>query len=120
MLKFDRILTLGAFNKLACVFFGPLKVPGHEGENHGGHGEPAKNWDIGAREVALLTPLAVMVFVLGFMPTPFLDSIRGPLDEMRTPAVVAMRSVDGMRVASAGGIRREAAAAKLAAALSQP
>jgi hypothetical protein len=66
------------------VIFGPLKLPGHgEGTDHG---TPA-GMDLSDREVGLLIPLAIAVFVIGFAPTGMLDSLRGPIDQIRAPVV---------------------------------
>jgi len=80
-------VILGAvymLHMLACVIFGPLKLPGHgEGTDHG---TPA-GMDLSDREVGLLIPLAIAVFVIGFAPTGMLDSLRGPIDQIRAPVV---------------------------------
>lgn len=68
------------------VVFGPLVEPG--GHGHGDHGKDASGGghggplprDLSAREIAVLSPLAVLCVVLGIYPTPALDAIRGPIE----------------------------------------
>jgi NADH-quinone oxidoreductase subunit M len=80
-------VILGAVYMLhlaAKVIWGPLKVPGgHDDHGHGDshdHAAPPQNADINFREMAILTPLAILVVVIGFMPTlvmgPMLNSIQ--------------------------------------------
>lgn len=52
--------------------------------------------DLTGREVAVLTPLAVMCLVLGLFPQPLIRSLEGPVGTMVAPAqaVAAARHVD--------------------------
>ncbi len=63
------------------VLFGPLKEP--EGHHH--HGSLPV--DLGAREIAVLAPLAAACLFLGVYPTPALDALR-------QPALATVRSVE--------------------------
>jgi NADH-quinone oxidoreductase subunit M len=81
-------VILGAVYMLhmtARVIFGPLKTPdmnGHNNHNHG-HGtnnhsaEPALALptDLNAREIAILTPIALAIVLLGVLPNTVLVSI---------------------------------------------
>ncbi len=67
-------ILLGAIYMLYAagkVLFGPVKEPGHGAELHGDL-KP----DLNTREIAILTPLAVLVILLGFFPRIITD----PLD----------------------------------------
>jgi NADH-quinone oxidoreductase subunit M len=71
-------MVLGAWYLLTMVrrtFFGPLKEPG-TGAGHDGHA-PVR--DLSGRELALLTPLAVLCVLIGVYPQPFLDAARPDL-----------------------------------------
>jgi len=73
-------VILGAIYMLhmaARVIFGPHKVP----ETHGHH-EPVG--DLNAREILTLTPLAIAVIWLGVYPTPLLNSLLKPLQDLRS------------------------------------
>ena len=108
-------VILGAvymLHMVARIVFGPLKLPAVHGEAHQGehgnppvgsqadagqgvdphahgddhghaHGHAAK--DLTGREVAILTPLAIAVILLGVLPTPLLESIRPGVEEARRP-----------------------------------
>jgi NADH-quinone oxidoreductase subunit M len=103
-------VILGAvymLHMLARVLFGPLKFPQtHEGEGHTAHGDvhgqadqgqgavaehaaaphyDTKSNDIGAREIAILVPLAIAILVLGVVPTSLLKPMLGPVDLIRNP-----------------------------------
>jgi NADH:ubiquinone oxidoreductase subunit 4 (subunit M) len=52
------------------------------------HADPTG--DLTGREMAILIPLAIAVVLLGFFPTPMLDSILGPIQSLRTPVPAAM------------------------------
>jgi NADH-quinone oxidoreductase subunit M len=94
-------VLLGAIYMLhmsARVIWGPLKVPGHhehgdpstpghESPHHDSGGHEAKN-DIGGREIAILVPLAVVVILLGVMPSGFMNSILSPIQQLRQPVAV--------------------------------
>jgi NADH-quinone oxidoreductase subunit M len=94
-------IILGALYMLhmvARVIFGPLKVPGEGGGDHGAPASPAAHAghgslgrDIGAREITVLVPLAVLVVVLGVYPGPVLDSIAGPIKREVTRSVPERR-----------------------------
>jgi NADH-quinone oxidoreductase subunit M len=102
-------VILGAvymLHMLARVMFGPLKFPqAHEGHGAAGsaadatahahhghpdhaHAEPVQN-DIGFRELVILVPLAVVILILGVVPTSLLKPMLGPVDLLRTPTAVA-------------------------------
>lgn len=86
-------IILGAVYMLhlvACVLFGPLKTPldgghGHADHGHGAHGGEERPGDIGAREIGLLTPLAVAVILLGVMPNIILTTIEAPVARLLRP-----------------------------------
>ena len=59
----------------------------HHGAHHGHHGHD-KARDLSGREIAILTPLALAVLVLGVVPTPLLHSILPSVERARRPAVV--------------------------------
>ncbi len=78
------------------LFFGPLKTPSdtteaiteasRPGELTGLVGSPKKRLgDLTHREIAILSPLAVLVVVLGFFPGLILQQIRGPVDNLLRP-----------------------------------
>jgi NADH-quinone oxidoreductase subunit M len=82
-------IILGAIYMLhmaAKVIWGPLKVPGHD--DHG-HDDPKRDdhapSDIGVREIALLTPLAVAVIVIGIYPSGLLRSMLAPVNQTFMP-----------------------------------
>jgi NADH-quinone oxidoreductase subunit M len=80
-------VILGAVYMLhmaAKVIWGPLKVPG--GHDHG-HG---KSTDINGREMAILIPLAILVVVVGVVPTALLEPILVPIQKLRTPLVTVI------------------------------
>jgi len=100
-------VILGAVYMLhlaARVIFGPLKVPEveHGGSHtqadqgqaatadHAGHGpghgpSVAKN-DLGWREIGILAPIAIAIVILGVKPGLVIDSMRKPVEELRTPS----------------------------------
>jgi NADH-quinone oxidoreductase subunit M len=85
-------VILGALYMLhmtARVIFGPLKVPGHDGQGaeHGhGHGsEGDAGADINGREIGLLLPLAAAAVVLGILPTVVTRTTHDPLRLIVTP-----------------------------------
>jgi NADH-quinone oxidoreductase subunit M len=78
-------IILGAvymLHMVACVLFGPLKTPVDTEHGHQAHGELAAEHsapgDIGKREIAVLTPLAVLVILLGVMPNLILNTVQTP------------------------------------------
>lgn len=91
MFRTDRTLAvfaaigmiLGAYYLLLMlqkVVFGPLKEP----TDHSHHGHDAGNAHDGVRplgwhEIAGLTPLMVLIVLIGVFPKPFLDRIQPPL-----------------------------------------
>ena len=97
-------VVLGAIYMLhmaAKVIFGRLKVPAEHGghgngdhtavgaapasvEHHDGHGAVEKN-DLNAREIAILTPIAVLVIVLGVLPSPVMQSMNAEVAQIRQP-----------------------------------
>lgn len=66
------------------VIYGPLKEPAHETEEEQTGRAPVK--DLSVREWCVLTPVAVLVVVLGVYPKPLLDSIHAPLHEVQKAA----------------------------------
>jgi NADH-quinone oxidoreductase subunit M len=76
-------IILGAVYMLhmtARVIFGPLKTP----EAHGEHGHETPG-DIGAREIAILVPIALAVVYLGVYPSGVLRSMNDPFKLMQQP-----------------------------------
>ncbi|TVS03382.1 MAG: NADH-quinone oxidoreductase subunit M [Phycisphaerales bacterium] len=60
------------------MVWGPLREPkGHA--HHDNHSELPD--DLNAREIAVLTPLAVLCLVLGLFPTPVLKGIEAPVND---------------------------------------
>jgi len=98
-------VVLGAIYMLhmvAKLVFGPLKLPETD-HGHSGDAEPAqprRSLDLNPREVAVLTPLAVLVIVLGVVPTPLLESIRPDVESARTP--VGLQAAPEMLTAEPG------------------
>ncbi len=98
-------VILGAVYMLymvARLIFGPLKLPevhasgthafDEPSEAHGasGHTHALPDGlprDLNAREIGLLTPLAIVVIVLGIVPTPLLDSILPDVQRYGRPIV---------------------------------
>jgi len=89
-------VVLGAVYMLhmcARVIWGPLKVPGHHeaGDTsapghetpHHDTGHHDSKTDIGTREIAILVPIAVAVILLGVMPSGMMNSILGPVQDLR-------------------------------------
>lgn len=71
-------MVLGAIYMLhfvARVGFGPLKIP-----------EKLEVRDIGPREVFVLIPLVVAIFMVGIIPTPILDSFKPDVARIVTQA----------------------------------
>ncbi|MFO0892739.1 MAG: NADH-quinone oxidoreductase subunit M [Isosphaeraceae bacterium] len=71
---------------LRKVVFGPLREPGH-GHHGGGHGHGAEAHaesvrPVGWHEIAGLTPLMVLIVLIGVMPGPFLDRIRPAVEQI--------------------------------------
>jgi len=85
-------VILGAIYMLhlvARVIWGPLKTPnGHGHQAQHLHEQPG---DINAREIAILTPLAVAVVWLGVYPSGLLRSLQGPVADLRAPMVQVER-----------------------------
>ena len=92
-------VILGAvymLHMVARLVFGPLKLPEVHAHEPAGAFETqavdpdasheAKPRDLTGREIAILTPLALAVIVLGVLPTPILDSIRPDIERYQTPA----------------------------------
>ncbi len=55
------------------VVFGPLREPDHH------HAHDVLPTDLNAREIGVLTPLAILCVVLGVYPTPVLKSLEAPV-----------------------------------------
>jgi NADH-quinone oxidoreductase subunit M len=93
-------IILGAIYMLhlaARVIWGPLKTP----ETHdAGHEHPG---DLGKREIAILTPLAIAVIVLGVAPYFVMNSMEGPVNLLRQPVQAQMENDIAPQVASAAG-----------------
>jgi len=77
--------ALYMLHMVARVIFGPLKTP----DDQGGHGEAhaVVPGDIGGREIAILTPLAIAVVWLGVYPGIVLNSIRAPVGFIIGPVI---------------------------------
>jgi NADH-quinone oxidoreductase subunit M len=74
-------MILGAYYllwMLQRVIFGPLREPHAHDGGHGAeaHGSPGHVRPVGWHEVAGLTPLMVLIVLIGVLPAPFLDRIR--------------------------------------------
>ena len=117
--KFGSVAALGVIlgavymlHMIARIIFGPLKFPrGHDGDGHTAHGDvhghadqgqaasadhddyDTKSNDIGAREIAILVPLAIAVIVLGVVPTSLLRPMLGPVELIRNPAAITAQAV---------------------------
>jgi NADH-quinone oxidoreductase subunit M len=88
-------VVLGAVYMLhltACVLFGPLKIPaGHAHHQHDAKHDASDDElpaDLNGREIAILTPLAVLVIVLGVLPSPVLRSMEAPLKLAQQPTAM--------------------------------
>ncbi len=77
-------MILGAYYLLLMIqniVFGPLKEPAHH-SHHAGHDHGSGHGGIrpvGWHEIAGLTPLMVLIVLIGVYPKPFLDRIQPPL-----------------------------------------
>ncbi|MEM7808372.1 MAG: NADH-quinone oxidoreductase subunit M [Planctomycetota bacterium] len=83
-------VVLGAIYMLhmvAKLVFGPLKLPttGHPADE-----TPGKSLDLNPRAGAILTPLAVLVIVLGVFPSPLLQSVTPDVQAARSPEAATM------------------------------
>jgi NADH-quinone oxidoreductase subunit M len=79
-------IILGAvymLHMVASIIFGPLKTP--EAHDHG-HDAPG---DIGAREIAILVPLAIAVIWLGVYPSGVLRSMNDAVSQIEQPVMTA-------------------------------
>ena len=65
------------------MFFGPLKTP-----TPAGTPPTMKPSDLTHREIAILTPLAILVVFLGFFPNVILQVLRTPVHHILTPTVI--------------------------------
>ncbi len=93
MFRADRIyailatlgMILGAYYLLLMlqkVVFGPLKEPASHGHHHDAHDAGSSHGGVrpvGWHEIAGLTPLMVLIVLIGVYPKPFLDRIKPPL-----------------------------------------
>jgi NADH-quinone oxidoreductase subunit M len=80
-------VILGAIYMLHLVgkvIWGPLKFPQEHGESHS-----ELPVDIGARETAILVPLAVLVIVIGVLPTHVMEPMNGPVEMIQAPLALA-------------------------------
>jgi NADH-quinone oxidoreductase subunit M len=88
-------VVLGAIYMLhmvARLVFGPLKLPEthhHDASQPEAATSKVVSHDLNGREVMILTPLAVLVIVLGVFPTPLLKSIQPSVQLARTPVATA-------------------------------
>lgn len=102
-------MVLGAYYLLTMlqkVVFGPLKEPrahGHHGGNDHGHGHEGVR-PLGWHEFAGLTPLLVLIVLIGVYPRPFLNKIKPPV------APVAARFESKSVVVRAGSVATPVAA----------
>jgi NADH-quinone oxidoreductase subunit M len=73
-------MILGAYYllwMLQSVLFGPLREPHHgSGHGHGGDHDDAAIRPVGWHEIAGLTPLMVLIVVIGVYPRPFFERLR--------------------------------------------
>jgi NADH-quinone oxidoreductase subunit M len=80
-------MILGAyylFWMLERVLFGPLREPHAHGSENGSHGTVRP---VGWHEIAGLTPLMVLIVLIGVYPRPFLDRIRPAVYRLEAPIV---------------------------------
>lgn len=59
------------------VVFGPLREPAGHDEHHGEHRLPV---DMNLREIAVVTPLAILCLVLGLQPKILMDRLEKPVE----------------------------------------
>lgn len=81
-------VILGAvymLHMVARIVFGPLKTPGGHGDEHG-HSHAAT--DINGREVAILVPLALLVVLIGVLPTALMKPMLSSVEKLRQPTAV--------------------------------
>jgi NADH-quinone oxidoreductase subunit M len=109
-------MILGAYYLLLMlqkVVFGPLKEPTAHGHGHGHDAHDAGSSHGGVRpvgwhEIAGLTPIMVLIVLIGVFPKPFLDRIQPPLVpiaaqfEKAKPSAVAIRGAAPQPSAAAG------------------
>jgi NADH-quinone oxidoreductase subunit M len=94
-------MILGAYYLLLMlqkIVFGPLKEPtahGHHDGHDEGHGHGGVR-PLGWHEIASLTPIMVLIVLIGVFPKPFLDRIQPPL----APIVAEFTKVKPAAVAS--------------------
>src|SRR5207237_5062994 len=82
-------VILGAIYMLHLVgrvIWGPLKFPHEHAEEHS-----ELPVDIDAREIAILVPIAVLVVVIGILPTRLMDPMVGPVEMIQKPLALAPR-----------------------------
>ncbi|HSV15082.1 MAG TPA: NADH-quinone oxidoreductase subunit M [Tepidisphaeraceae bacterium] len=89
---FGSIAALGVIlgavymlHMVARVIWGPLKVPGGHGGDHGHGHEKHASTDINSREVAILVPLALAVVFLGVLPTSLMRRMLDPIQRLQQP-----------------------------------
>src|SRR5207248_10583813 len=73
------------------VIWSPLKTPEHEMEHDEKH-ESNLPTDLSGREILVLVPLAIVVFVLGVAPNGVLHSILKPIQMLQKPIGAAIVS----------------------------
>ncbi len=102
-------ILLGAIYMLhlaARIIWGPLKTPHAEADS--AHATPG---DLNGREIAILVPLAIVVFLIGLYPKPMMDSMKGPLQQLASAAQEAPTAdlpLANEEVVSAAPIRQAA------------
>jgi NADH-quinone oxidoreductase subunit M len=77
------------------VLFGPLKTPAAETVVSATKTKKRPSVDLDGRELAILTPLAILVVLLGVMPNLILTRILGPVDKIliQTPVEVVPKGM---------------------------
>lgn len=87
------------------TFFGPIRVEANRGMK-----------DLNLREVALLVPLVVLMFVLGFAPNPFLEKsepattfLLETIEAKRAAVLEAANALEGVDMEAAVVLEQEAA-----------
>ena len=98
---------------LGKLVWGPLKEPHGDGHDHHAHGGELPR-DLSAREIGILTPLAIVCLAIGFYPKPMLEAIAPSADKVlaKYPALVEQYARDGSLLppsaSSAAGLARSA------------
>ena len=69
------------FYMVGRVVWGPLKIPHVHGQS-----SDWKPKDLSAREILILSPIALVCLWIGFNPFPILDSLEAPVETLAAPA----------------------------------